>query len=76
MEHDDFEHRQERNLGCVVVVNGSEECTLLVAPRSRNYVLSSDEKKPKLCEIIKIEDIKLPKEVLLFGHMNVQHEGC
>lgn len=34
-----------------------------------------DENQAKLCNFIKLEEVKLQRQSLFFGHRNVQHAG-
>lgn len=45
----DFEHRGEKNACYFVIVNGSEESMVWVAPGSQNYMLYSDKDDAKPC---------------------------
>lgn len=43
----DFENFREKGAGYFVIVNGSEECTISVAPESQKYLLYSDVKRAR-----------------------------
>lgn len=60
---------------CLVIVNGSGECTIWDKPRSQNNIFYSDVKKARLCKVMKTEEVKLLRECVLFGHGKVHHEG-
>lgn len=55
-------------------MKGSEKYMIWVAPEGQDHVFHFDEKNAKLCEIMKTEDLRLPRECVLFGHENVQNK--
>lgn len=75
MGHKDLEHRLRKSLRYFVVVNGSEQCTIPVAPGSHGYVYCFVEEAATVCKIIKMKEMKLPKKCVLLGHWNEQHAG-
>lgn len=70
-----LEHHRGKNLGCFVIVIGPEVSTILVAPGSHSCVFYSDEEKGKLCELIKLKEVGLPRKCVLLKHGNVEHAG-
>lgn len=74
-KHNDFKHNRGRNPRSFVIGDGSEECTIWIEPGSHKYVFYSDEKKADLSEVLKMEEVKLQKEHVLFGHGLMQHAG-
>lgn len=56
-------------------MSGLEECATRNVPEGHNYMLCSDEKKAKLCKVVRKEEVKLPIHSAFFGHGNVQHPG-
>lgn len=41
----------------------------------QNFMSYSDKEKVQLCEVIKMEDVKLPRQHVFFGLRNVQNVG-
>lgn len=74
-EHYDTEHRRKKHLEYFVLVNGTEECTIWVAPRNQHYVFHADDEKLKMCKIIKMEEMKLSRQCVYLLQRKVQHAG-
>lgn len=61
MGQSDFKQCREKHTGYFVIVKCSVACRVWVAPGSRIHVFYSDEKKDKLCVIIKMAEVRLVK---------------
>lgn len=68
----DFEHNTEKSLG-FLIAGGSEHCTTLTIPASQNYAFYSEEENFKLSEVIRMVEVKLQTEHVIFGHTNLQY---
>lgn len=60
--HEDIEHLRGKHLYYFVFGNGPEECKTNFAAGSHSCVSYCDEKKAKICNVIKMECVKLPKK--------------
>lgn len=60
-EHSKFENSLGKNLCYFVIVNGSEEFTVCVSPESRHSIFHFNENKAKLCKVVELEELKLPR---------------
>lgn len=72
----DFGHCTWRNPGYSVTVSETVEYTIWIAPGSQKHVSYSDDQKANLCELIKMEEVKLPRECVFTGHGNMLHESA
>lgn len=73
--HDDLEHRERKNNGYFVTINGCEQCTLWVSRGSYSYVFYSDKEKEILRDVFRMEEVVLPAECVFFGHGSLNHAG-
>lgn len=71
--HNDFDHHRVKNRRNFVIVKTWEEFTIWVVPGSHNHMFYSDVDKRKLSKIIKMEEIRLSRESVIFGCGSVQH---
>lgn len=69
---DDFDHLRGNKSRYFVIVNGSEECKILVSPGSQSYVLYPDEEKTQLFKKIRIEAVRLTTNCVDSTHWDVQ----
>lgn len=61
-EHNEFKHRNGKKQSYFVILNGSEMCTISVAPETHNYLVYTDQMKAKLYRMIKTEEMRLARE--------------
>lgn len=52
-------------------MSASGERMIGAAPGSHNYVVHAVREKDKMCKDIIVEETKLPKDAVFFGHGNI-----
>lgn len=68
-------HRRGKDSGYSVIVKWSGKRTIWVATGGQRYRFYSDAKKAKQCNFIKMEEVRLPRQCVFFGHGSVYHTG-
>lgn len=71
--HKYFEHCRGNNLKYFVIINGTEECTTSNAAGIQNYLFLPNQEKAKLCNVMKMKELRVWKECFIFVHDTVQH---
>lgn len=59
-------------------LNLYEQCTVCSLPGSQKYVFCCDEEMVKLCEVIKMKEVKQPTGCIFIGQRSLQlaGDGC
>lgn len=71
--HSDFEQRRGLSPGYLVFLNVLEECAIWATDGRKNNKFYSDEENGKQCNSIKMEEVGLLRECVLFGTGHLRH---
>lgn len=71
--NNDFERRRGKNPEYLPIVNESKAWAICVSPESHNHVFCSETGEVKLCRIVEMKEVKMPRKSL--GHETVRVAG-
>lgn len=73
--HNDFEHDRDKSAGFFDIITGSFTAFVYVYPGSHYCVFYTNDERPTLTKILRIEEVTIPSDSEFIGHGYFQHAG-